>query len=170
MKRGFTLIEVLIVAVIMVSLTISLVSNFSRTRSALPRSTVGLVNDIHSAQNRAASGVLHQGSHRCGYGVHFEEEQYIIFAGPPPDPATGCSDNFVFDQGEAVTVVSLQAGLELAPEGDVYFVPPLPTTYVNGFTDRDMVLQLRERGTTAACPSAECRIITINAGGQIQSQ
>lgn len=170
MNRGFTLIEVLIVAVITVALTAALVQNFSRTRSEVPRTAAGIANDIRLAQNRAVSGALHGGVHRCGYGVYFEDSRYVVYAGPEPDPLTGCvADNFQWDPGEdsPVLIVPIPPGLQVSL-GDVYFEPPFPTTYVNGAPDRDLSVQLTESG--ADCPSPGCRIITINAAGQVQTQ
>lgn len=170
MKNGFTLIEVLIVSLITIALTTSLVTNFSRTRSQLPNTSVGMVNNVRQAQNRAVSGALHKGVHRCGYGVFFEAGRYVVYAGPEPDAQNGCSeDNFQWDPGRdsPVLIVLAPAGLTFS-DGDVYFEPPFPTTYVNGVPDQDLTIQVTEPG--ARCPSNGCRTITINAAGQIQSQ
>lgn len=169
MKKGFTLIEVLIVTAMTVLLTTALITNFSRTRTELPRLTAGLINDVRLAQNRAVSGALHGGAHRCGYGVHFEQDHYVVFAGPEPDPSAGCAgDSRTFADGSTVLTVALSPGLQFDTTGDVYFEPPLPTTYVDGVAGNSLTLRLQE--PRADCPSAGCRVIFINATGQIQSQ
>jgi len=164
---GFTLIEVLVVSAITALLAGLLVTNFSRTRSALPRFSAELVSATRQAQSLAISGVLHEDTHRCGYGVAFLSDRYIIFAGP--DATRGCGgDNFRYDVGEPIVAKGpVPEGLVMTAPADAYFQPPLPTTYLNGAVGAGS-LEITLRETRASCPSSGCRTIIIDESGHVQ--
>lgn len=180
-KGGFTLIEVLFVAIFTVLITGFVITNFSRSRNELNLMAADLVGDIRLAQSRAISGTIHDGFYRCGYGVAFQENRYLLYAGPDVS-SIDCDDidvplyNEGVDEGDIVFEVPLILGLEiLAPGGDVFFEPPLPTTYLNGEVRSGPgaePLEIRIRQGSASCtsPSPTCRVITIYASGQVRVQ
>lgn len=162
---GFTLIEVLIVAFFTVILSGSLAVNFSRSRGDLTQITGGIVSDIRQAQLLAVSGAPLGDVYPCGYGVVFEPGGYRIYAGMGDCAA----DDRVFGDGdETVSQVGLSARMSLT-DGDVYFVPPLPTTYLNGAPGASP-LAVSLRIGNAECPSSSCRTVTVNSAGQITTR
>ena len=168
-KRGFTIVEILIVTAIAGLMVSLVVTNFSRSRNDLSAAAPNVVGDIRRAQNLALAGSQHNGAYRCGYGVSFESDGYVIFAGPAADGTCGAADDRVYGPGdEVVERIAVRATLEFQTTGDIYFVPPLPFTYLNGDRQDDtppLMISLVIKGAT--CPSNECRTITIDRAGRI---
>jgi len=144
MKKGFTIIELLVAMGIFVIITGMVVANF-RTGSRSDELKIAaetLVSNLRKAQNMALAGQLLNGvSPPGGYGVYFklaEADRYIIFA-----DSDGQLD---YDLGERLAdgAVVLPRdirilSIELAPTGPVLaasaiFKPPKPTIYINGGT------------------------------------
>lgn len=174
MNRGFTLVEVLVVAAITVFITGFLVTNFSRTRVDLNQTSILVLDAIREAQGLALSGTLTRGAYRCGYGVHFEERIVRVYAGPDAATVDCASENRSYEAGIDTSVrevVFSNNALQIRqPTQDVFFEPPNPTTYIGnsnaiGLTE---ILWLQRSG--AACPSADCRGIEITTAGRIQVQ
>src|ERR1043166_1630714 len=88
--KGFTLVEILVVTAITVMITGFLIANFSRSRVDLNQVTLTTVDAIREAQSQALAGALLRGTYRCGYGIHFNRTDYIIYAGPDSS-TTDCS-------------------------------------------------------------------------------
>ena len=82
MNKGFTLLEVLIVAAITGFVTTFLLINFSRTRINFDEEANIFISKIRIAQTRAISSTRTNNSIRCGYGVRYINSQsYAIYAG-----------------------------------------------------------------------------------------
>jgi len=175
--KGFTLIEILVVASITVIITGLLIANFSRTRVDLNQTTLIVKDVIREAQSLALSGAVFGTSQtgdlsRCGYGVHFEDAGYILYAGPVSDPAVCIANNYIYVGGESETVrqgLLSNTVLEIVmPAPDIFFEPPDPKTYLDGVsTNAQATIIIRRKGTTT-CPSADCRQINVTTSGQIQ--
>jgi len=83
MKRGFTLVELLLVMGIMAVLfSIGTISFFGQQGNANVAQGVGiLVADMRSQQTKAMTGTTYQGASQDGYGIHFESDTYTLFVG-----------------------------------------------------------------------------------------
>jgi type II secretory pathway pseudopilin PulG len=172
--KGFTLIEILVVCAITVLITGFLIANFSRTRVDLNQ-TASLVQDaIRSAQSMALSGALygHPGTYRCGYGIHFLPNGYLLYAGPAVGSVDCTTQNPTYLAGtDDIVAQSLfsNAVLEIAPPlPDIFFEPPNPTTYINGSNAVGASIDVSVRRQGAVCPSVDCRTIHVTTSGQIQ--
>ena len=172
MKKGFTLIEVLIVSVITVILTALVISNFSRVRSRVPQLVAGAVGDIRVAQNRSVSGTLLDGTHHCGYGIKFEADRYFVYAGPQAGIDDCSSDTHDYVDNVTTPIVLeivLPPELIFSAVGDFYFEPPQPVTHYNGTpATSEHTITLQE--PSAQCPSPGCKHIIINASGAIRQR
>ena len=171
--KGFTLIEVLVVAAIIGILSTLLLVNFSRSRVDLNQVANSVTDAIREAQSSALSGALVRGTYRCGYGIHFESDAYRIYAGPDASqPDVDCAAGLAY--GSAGTVVVRTAflennSLEIAqPAPDIFFEPPDPTTYIGGDSSPGKSADIDVRVKNAACPSADCRTIHVSTSGLIQ--
>lgn len=145
MKRGFTIIELLVSIGIFIVITTMVVANFrAGSRSdELKVAADALGADLGRAQNMALAGQEVNGvTPTGGYGVYFttnEPSRYIIFV--------DSNDNQKYDVGEDlaggkillpknVTITSVQP---LASSSAV-FKPPKPMVYINGGTTDNMLI------------------------------
>jgi prepilin-type N-terminal cleavage/methylation domain-containing protein len=172
--KGFTLIEVLVVAAITVLITGFLISNFSRLRVDLNQTTLTVQDAIREAQSQALSGELISGTYRCGYGIHFDSTGYLLYAGPDSSTVVCANQNPNYEPGTDTIVRAALLPNNLLefvlPAPDIFFAPPNPTTFINGVSapGTDTVILIRRQG--AACPSSDCRGIRVTTAGQIQTQ
>ncbi len=139
MKRGFTIIELLISLGIFIIVTTMVVSNFrGGSRSdELKIAAETVASNLRRAQNMALAGEQFLGMTPLGgYGVSFNlgnPDGYIIFADK--------NGNFFYDDGEALPGGSISLPLDIVITGispaaasAVTFKPPKPTAYINGGT------------------------------------
>lgn len=136
MRRGFTLIELIVVVGMLATLTgLSYLTLFGRIQKTDVTSImVSLVADLRSQQVRAGSGEQVNGN--GSYGVHIDNAQYVLFSGSyiANDPAntaipvsgaqvstTFPGSNVIFTPGSgeipgfsssanAITVTSIEGG------------------------------------------------------------
>jgi type II secretory pathway pseudopilin PulG len=87
-RIGFMLIELAVVfGMIAVLLGITTILVFSSKKKATLTGTIEtLVTDIRSQQGKAMSGVPAGGTDPVGYGIYFEETQYVLFSGLTYNP------------------------------------------------------------------------------------
>ena len=144
MKRGFTIIELLVSLGIFIIVTTMVVANFrgGNRSDELKIAAETVASNLRRAQNMALAGELTDGiTPPGGYGIYFNlatADRYIIFADK--------NGNLAYDAGEA-----LPAGLIALPQGMVItaispaaasvalFKPPKPTIYINGGTVFNLV-------------------------------
>jgi prepilin-type N-terminal cleavage/methylation domain-containing protein len=175
-SRGFTLVEVLVVASITVMITGLLVQNFARSRVDMNQTVLTVTDAIREAQSNALSGALLSGTgtYRCGYGIHFTSTGYLIFAGPDSSGPNCTAVNYTYtaDSNHPTVRVGLIASnvLEILPVSDIFFEPPTPTTYLGGVSTAGQSVDVKIRRKGAACPSSDCRTIHVTTSGQIQAQ
>ena len=138
MNKGFTLIEMLVVIVIIGVITGIVIFNvsFERQSSALLRSAQKLSLNLRRAQNFALSSKTYKTvGVPCGWGVHFNEAgstSYTIFADLAS--AQDCSNRdfkMASDGSENFEIVNLESGITVNSLSnnlsDVVFTPPDPT-------------------------------------------
>ncbi len=180
--KGFTLIEVLVVASITVMIGGLLISNFSRTRLDLNQATLIIQDAIREAQSMALSGALYgrPGTYRCGYGVHFLPDGVQIYAGPDSSGGACSSQDRNYNGGTDQIVRDIilsNTAIEIPSAPDIFFEPPNPKTYINDVStpNTSAVISVRKKG--APCPALftdprtpDCRQIYVSTAGRIQTQ
>lgn len=171
---GFTLIEVLVVTAITVTIAGFLIANFSRTRVNLNQAALAIQDTIREAQSSALSGVLFQGAYRCGYGVHFLETGFLVYAGPDSSTSTCAGENPNYESGTDVIVrqepLPDQVLEIVLPASDIFFMPPDPTTFINGSSAPGTSATLLVRRKGEPCPGPDCRSILVTTSGRIELQ
>lgn len=178
-ERGFTLVEMLTVLTIIMVSTIFMMRSFSRARVDLDQARSIVTEAIRDAQSRAFTSAQLNGSHRCGYGIHFEQTRYVLYAGPVADETCAAQDpSYDSEDDEDVRVVTFPGNtFELVGVPfDVFFVPPDPTTYVclsgNCTTPVQNTLVIRRVGAscTALAPTDDCRMLYVSKTGLISTE
>jgi Tfp pilus assembly protein FimT len=173
-SSGFTLIEILVVTSITVLIGGFLVANFSRSRVDLNQVVLTVADAIREAQSSALAGSLVRGEYRCGYGIHFTEKGYSLYAGPDSSTNDCASEDRNFNKGIDEIIrsgVLPNNTLEIAlPASDIFFEPPNPTTFINGSSTEGITEGITIQRKGAKCPSADCRIITVSTAGRIEVQ
>jgi type II secretory pathway pseudopilin PulG len=170
---GFTLIEVLVVASITVIISGLMIANFSRSRVDLNQVVITVTDAVREAQALALSGSLVQGTYRCGYGVHFTEDGYRIYAGPDSSTTECSTESRNFDAADTTVRVAVLPNdiLEIVqPAPDIFFEPPNPTTFINNSSAPGTQATINIRRKGAQCPGPDCRTIYVTTSGQIQTQ
>jgi len=171
-QRGFTLVEILVVASITVFITGILVANFSRSRVDLNQTVLTVTDAIREAQALTLAGSVVKGTTRCGFGIHFMPGGYLIYAGP--DAAlTDCTSqdrNYNAGTDDIVRQALLSNNvLEIAPPlTDIFFEPPNPTTYIGGSSAPSAAADIVIRRKGAQCSqktTPDCRTIHVSSAG-----
>lgn len=171
MKKGFTIIELLVSLGIFVVVTAMVVANFrGGSRSdELRIASEALISNLRKAQNMAFSGQLVNGVNPPGgYGVYFklsEPDRYVIFADQDGD--------FGYTAGEGLIdgTIILPKDIRISAVGpqansSVVFKPPKPTIYINGAT-ADATLSVKLVHNL----SGKTRTVTVKRiSGQIGSE
>lgn len=151
---GFTLIEILVTASLIVFTTTLILRNFIASRLNLDRVANILASDIRLAQQLSLSSSQFQGTNdsvprnRCGYGITNKpndssdpnnDRKYQIYAGPSTVDSSGnpvnCnspqyqqSQDFPFYKS---VILDSRIEFENSPRfKDIFFMPPGPTTYI----------------------------------------
>ena len=180
--KGFTLVEVLVVAAITVLLTGFMVANFSRSRVDLNQTALMVQDAIREAQSMALSGALYakpgvSGSYRCGYGIHFMANGFTLYAGPDSGTADCSSLNRNYDAGTDDVVrtgLLSNATVEIVlPAPDIFFQPPNPDTYINNDDSPGNYADIHVRRQGADCSGTstpDCRTIHVTTAGIITTK
>lgn len=126
MKKGFTIIELIISIGIFALLLALVLANFhsSKPRQEFDYKLEKFLAVIKKAQNWALTG-FKKGSVVPYYGLHAAGSSLIIFADDNPN-------NYVYDEGEALIGNTFDFGSEItltAVAGDLLFAPVSATLY-----------------------------------------
>ncbi|OGN11067.1 MAG: hypothetical protein A3C69_00040 [Candidatus Yanofskybacteria bacterium RIFCSPHIGHO2_02_FULL_43_12] len=174
MNKGFTLIEILVVASITGIISTLMLLNFQRTRVDLNESGSVFIADLRSAQSKAlASTKYDSGSGlkiRCGYGVHYvNPTSYSIYAGPDASSADCSSFDRNLDDGDATVATKVFGNEKVvfkAVFNDIFWEPPHPYTYINNASASASInITIGKIGGT--CPQ-DCKIINVSTSGKIE--
>jgi len=172
MNKGFTLIESLTVITILALMT-SILILYNRTgerQIVLLREKANLISTILKAKNLALGGFIQEPLQAvvCGYGVHLEENQYLIYR----DLAVDCNasdkrytpDNPQELFGDIIEI-SPAVFLKVDEVQDILFAPPLPDVFFDGgaaLLEKNIILSDIDETTAVT--------ININNAGQITTQ
>ena len=143
-KKGFTIIETMVAATIILILSAILLPNYKafNAQFSLLRSAHKLAQDIRRAQEMATSARELQGITPPvppGYGIYLTTEQaqdknkkYILYADTNPAGGDEC---YTSGQGEEVEIIDLESGVYIrtVPSSSVSinFIGPSPTTTIS---------------------------------------
>ena len=175
MRRGFSVIEMLVVMSILVVLTSFLIL-YNRTgelQILLLREQAHLISTVIRAKSLALNTLI-EDVPACGYGVHIEvstgaaPSRYFIYR----DKAINCrtSDRIyaaASDEIVAGTEVIFPPQIVFGDVGvhDILFVPPMPEVFLDGsqgLTEADIVMMSSDGKTKAT--------VTVNNAGQISQK
>lgn len=173
-ERGFTLIEVLVVAAITGIISTFMILNFQRTRLDLNESSGIVIADLRAAQSKAlASTKYDSGSGptiRCGYGVHYVSlTSYSIYVGP--DASSNNCPTFNRNLDGTDTTVSTKVFVNEKVEfkdvfSDIFWEPPHPYTFLNNSSASASInITIGKKGGT--CPQ-DCKTINVSTSGKIE--
>jgi len=184
MNRGFTLIEVLIVAAITGFITTFLLINFSRTRINFAEETNIFKSKVRIAQTKAISSTRLNNSIRCGYGVRYINSQsYAIYVGESANALNCATQNKDYNPTGGA---DNDADIEILNFTDsriefktvfraIYFEPPDPKTFiidsggtvhnVNDEPNYNLGITIGKIG--GACPQ-DCKTVNVFTSGKIE--
>ena len=176
MSKGFTLVEVLVVAAITGFITTFMLANFQRSRIDLTLAANEFVENLRSAQTRAlASARYDTGTGlrvRCGYGIHYiSPGSYAMYTGPDASSVDCLTLNRNLDGADStvLTKVFTDARVEFKSSfNDIFFEPPDPKTYINNESTIGLPPQAITIGKIGGvCPN-DCKTINVYTSGKIQ--
>ena len=175
-SHGFTLIEVLMVASIIVLVTSFLISNFSETRLNLDQTMNLIVADIRDVQNKALTSSTYSGALRCGYGISYLTLRSFQMYTSPIASSVCSGYNRNYEAGVDLTVRTITIGdQEVEFFGrfpDVFFEPPNPTTFIDNVSTLDAPpssIIISKAGTNCYTDRGNCRIICVYPSGRIDT-
>ena len=180
MNRGFTLIEVLIVAAITGFITTFLLLNFSRSRINFAEETNTLISKIRIAQTKAISSTRFNNLLRCGYGIRYiDTKSYAIYAGENASALVCSTQTKDYNPGgpnndAAVETVNLaDARIEFKTSfRAIYFEPPDPKVFIidSGGTvhnEANYSLPITIGKIGGSCPQ-DCKTINVFTSWKIE--
>lgn len=173
-EKGFTLIEVLVVAAITGVISTLMIINFQRTRIDLNESGGVLVADLRATQSKAlASTKYDSGSSpkiRCGYGLHYVNlTSYSIYTGPDASSSNCKTLNRNLDGADAIVSTKVFGNEKVefkAVFSDIFWEPPHPYTYINNSSvSASINITIGKKNGT--CPE-DCKTINVSTSGKIE--
>ena len=148
-KSGFTLIELIVsIAIIGFVTTIGVVNYRSANKSSvLQLEAYKAATDIRRAQNMALGAIEFNFNPSArvpdAWGVYFDSasaDRYIIFADQ--------DNNQIYTSGDGIfAAINLKNNIVLDISGsiNISFVPPDPTTYLNGLSGGEVSINLKDQ-------------------------
>lgn len=181
-NRGFTLLEVLIIAGITGFITTFLLINFSRTRINFAEETSTFASKFRIAQTKAVSSTRFNNSIRCGYGIRYINNQsYAIYVGESTSTFNCSTQNKDYNptegnpntDGDIEIINFANSRVEFKTVfRAIYFEPPDPKTFIidSGGTvhnEPNYSLNITIGKMGGACPQ-DCKTINIFTSGKIE--
>lgn len=178
MNKGFSIVELLVVAAILATFSVVLILSFgfpSSSQTARYQAASVIASDVRRAQTMALAGSRFQSNSVCGYGIHYvDKTTYLIYAGALDGGATRCIDtNHNYQDGidpkvETKSVINPRMEIRV-PFPDFFFEPPDPKTYINNDPSltgpsTEITIQLKNQQN---CGQQSCTHVTIYPSGQI---
>ena len=184
-QRGFTLLEVAIVASITGFITTFMLINFTRTRINFAEEINIFTSKFRVAQTKAVASTRFNGFIRCGYGVRFINNQsYAVYAGENASVLDCATQNKDYNpvggnpntDGDIEIVNFSNTKIEFKTVfRAIFFEPPDPQTFiidsggavhnVNDEPSYSLGVTVGKIGGT--CPQ-DCKTINIFTSGKIE--
>lgn len=175
-QKGFSLIEIIVVATIIGVLSTTLILNFrsGSKRTALRQAAQQLAADIRRAQTTAVVSKRYLEKTRCGYGVRYVgPDRYAIYTGPD-SRAIDCSvldRNFDGGDSDVEIIKLLSVNVEfISAFPDIFFEPPDPKTYINNDASLSAIpAQIMLSVVGGSCPN-DCKSVVVTPAGLVEIQ
>ena len=107
MKKGFSILEVLIVIAVLVVIVVIVVSAFSRFNNN--QSLNGAVGEITAVLNEARANTL-ASYDNIVYGVHFQSDKVVLFKGQNFSSSDPNNEDTVLSSKISISNISLSGG------------------------------------------------------------
>lgn len=146
-KKGFTILEILVVLSILALLVAIVLPSFKAIRSNQVLKSA--ISDVLSALDKARSQSF-SSLNSSEYGVHFEQNQIVIFKGTNYSPSDISNENVPLTLPAYISLISLTTGAV-----DLYF------DRLSGIPNKT--------GTITISADTSSKIITISATGAIST-
>lgn len=174
MNRGFTLIEVLVVAFIIGIMSAAVLFSFGKGQEGamLTRAAAAFESDLRRAQILAVTSRDFEGSTPCGYGIHYlTQRTYSVYVGNIGSAADCRSSDHNFKAGaDSVFGESKIVENKVVFQGafpDIFFEPPDPAVYIN---DNKSVGVSTVIKLCLESDPAKCLDLTVDTAGRIVTQ
>lgn len=172
--KGFTLLEVLVIAFIIGFLSVAILFNYrsGQEQASLTRSAVAFESGLRKAQDLAINSADFGGATPCGYGLNYgDNKTYIIYVGQLGGAANCQLSNHNYQSGidsifEDLKIIDPEVVFENSFT-DIFFEPPDPTTYINNIKSAGVSVTIR------LCLEKDlniCRNLIIDTAGRISIQ
>jgi len=150
--RGFTLIELLVSIFIISLMSGAIMAGYSSGQKQydISQTSQNLLAKLRQAQNMAIAGKMQGAVTPAGYGLYVvSPTQYKIFYNKAVD-VTYQSKLYNGVAGNSVDVetVNLPVNVTLSTYGTVFFIPPEPVTYINGWNYGSQIFGITSGGNT----------------------
>lgn len=173
--RGFTLVEIVIVAGLMVFMSSVLIKNFGSRRFNFDFLTNNVVSDVRTAQSYALNSKMTNNAFRCGFGINrVSTTSYRIYAGR--DTSTdNCTPSYTFINSVTtpdVQIVNLDNRVQILPFEDVFFLPPDPRIYIgigSSPTIIPLLITLKLASASDCSTQSNCRFVCVYPSGRIEA-
>lgn len=175
-EKGFTLVEILVVAAITGFISTFLLLNFQRSRIDLTLTSNEMIGSLRSTQNKALASARYDSGTgqkiRCGYGVHYTSpSSYSVYAGPDASSIDCTTLNRNFDGEDVIisTKVFTESRVEFKSSfNDIFFEPPDPKTYLNNNSSLNLPPQAITIGKIGGTCPQDCKTIYVYTSGKIE--
>lgn len=149
MKKGFTIIEILIVIVVLTIIATIVASAFSRfnNNQSLQSATAQIVSVLDEARSKTLASY-----DNSVYGVHLQSDKTVLFKGEVFSPSSSDNKDFIFSSKILISDISLSGG-----ENEIIF------KRLTGKTDHSGTITL-----SLISDSSKFKTITIQSSGIIE--
>lgn len=174
-NKGFTLVEIAVVAAIIGFMSTAIIVSFSRNRIRIEESSGLLTSQIRIAQTDAVSSSKYNNYNPCGYGIHYIDSTHFALYIGPNATTTNCqaqNRNYTANQDSLLTAQTFQDPRIqfMGSFQDIFFEPPDPKTYLNNNASLNQPPQAITIGVAGtACPT-DCKTIYVYSSGKIDVQ
>ena len=174
-SSGFTLIEVIVVAGLMVFIASVLIRNFSGSRFNFDNVAYQVQADLRLAESHSQGFIKYNNTFRCGYGLTWiNNTTYAIYTGRNATTSNCSSSNYSYSSAATTPRIKLSpvdARVDILSFTDVFFLPPDPRIYYGTSliqATSTSLITLRKKTSTSCSTNNDCRFVCIYPSGRIE--